>query len=272
MPDHSILQDVLIIFSVSIVVVFLFQKARLPSIAGFLVAGTLVGPHALNLISDREQIEVLAEIGVILLLFTIGIEFSLAQLKASRRILLLSGPLQIFGVVVCVAIGGMIIGLSIRETVFWGMLLSLSSTAIVLKALGERGEMDTHHGRSTVGVLLFQDLAVVPMILITPLLGNVENGEIGSIGFILAKSAAVVIAIVVAARLITPQLLEHIVRTKSRELFLLTIIVLGLGTAWVTSLTGLSLALGAFLAGSADFRIQIQPSSLSRSPSVSGQF
>jgi len=139
MPEHSILQDVLTIFSVSIGVVFLFQKLRLPSIAGFLVAGTLVGPYGLNLISDREQIKVLAEIGVILLLFTIGIEFSLAQLKASRRVLLISGPVQIFGVILCVAIGGVAIGLSVQETIFWGGLLSLSSTAIVLKALGERG-------------------------------------------------------------------------------------------------------------------------------------
>ncbi len=249
MPNHSILQDVLIIFTVSIGVVFLFQKLRLPSIAGFLVAGTLVGPYGLNLISDHEQIEVLAEIGVILLLFTIGIEFSLAQLKASRRVLLLSGPLQVLGVLLCVAAGGIVIGLSIQETIFWGFLLSLSSTAIVLKALGERGEMDTHHGRSTVGILLFQDLAVVPMILITPLLGSEQTGGVSSIIFILAKSAMVVSIIIVAARVITPRFLEHIVRTRSRELFLLTIIVLGLGTAWLTSLTGLSLALGAFLAG-----------------------
>ncbi|GJL54987.1 MAG: sodium/hydrogen exchanger [Nitrospirales bacterium] len=249
MPEHSILQDVLIIFSVSIGVVFLFQKLRLPSIAGFLVAGTLVGPYGLNLISDREQITVLAEIGVILLLFTIGIEFSLAQLKASRRVLFISGPAQIMGVLLCVAIGGIALGLSIQETIFWGSLLSLSSTAIVLKALGERGEMDTHHGRSTIGILLFQDLAVVPMILITPLLGNDQTGDMSAIVFILLKSALVVTLIVVAARVITPNLLEHIVRTRSRELFLLTIIVLGLGTAWLTSLTGLSLALGAFLAG-----------------------
>ncbi len=249
MPDHSILQDVLIIFTVSIGVVFLFQQLRLPSIAGFLVAGTLVGPYGLNLISDREQIEVLAEIGVILLLFTIGIEFSLTQLKASRRVLLLSGPLQICGVLLFVAIGGLLTGLSIQETIFWGFLLSLSSTAIVLKALGERGEMDTHHGRSTIGILLFQDLAVVPMILITPLLGNEQTGGINAIILTLGQAGLVVFVIIVAARILTPRLLEHIVRTKSRELFLLTIIVLGLGTAWVTSLTGLSLALGAFLAG-----------------------
>ncbi|MGB0911243.1 MAG: cation:proton antiporter [Nitrospirales bacterium] len=249
MPDHSILQDVLIIFTVSIGVVFLFQKLRLPSIAGFLVAGTLVGPYGLNLISDREQIEVLAEIGVILLLFTIGIEFSLTQLKASKRILLISGPLQILGVLLCVTASGILIGLSIQETIFWGCLLSLSSTAIVLKALGERGEMDSLHGRSTIGILLFQDLAVVPMILITPLLGSEQTSGVGAIILTLSQAALVVFVIILAARFLTPRLLEHIVRTRSRELFLLTIIVLGLGTAWLTSLTGLSLALGAFLAG-----------------------
>ena len=249
MSDHSILQDVLIIFTVSIGVVFVFQKLRLPPIAGFLVAGTVVGPYGLNLISDQEQIKVLAEIGVILLLFTIGIEFSLNQLKASRRILLVSGPLQIFGVLLCVTVGGLAIGLSVQETIFWGCLLSLSSTAIVLKALGERGEMDTHHGRLTIGILLFQDLAVVAMILITPLLGGQQSGALTSIALTLLKAVLVVCIIVVAARGLIPRLLEHIVRARSRELFLLTVIVLGLGTAWLTSLTGLSLALGAFLAG-----------------------
>ncbi len=250
MEDSSILRDVIVIFTVSVGVVFLFQKLHLPSIAGFLVAGTLVGPYGLNLISDREQVQVLAEVGVIILLFTIGLEFSLAQLKSSKSLLLIAGPAQVFGVLLLIMVGGLSFGLSMKAAIFWGMLLSLSSTAIVLKALAERRENDTLHGRSTIGILIFQDLAVVPMMLMTPFLSDREGMEgMGQILWTLLQSLALVITVVVAARFFVPWLLTHIVRTRSRELFLLTIVVLALGTAWLTSLVGLSLALGAFIAG-----------------------
>jgi len=250
MEDSSVLRDVIVIFTVSVGVVFLFQKLHLPSIAGFLVAGTLVGPYGLNLISDREQVQVLAEVGVIILLFTIGLEFSLAQLKSSKSLLLIAGPAQVFGVLLLIMVGGLSFGLSMKAAIFWGMLLSLSSTAIVLKALAERRENDTLHGRSTIGILIFQDLAVVPMMLMTPFLSDQEGMEgMGQILWTLLQSLALVITVVVAARFFVPWLLTHIVRTRSRELFLLTVVVLALGTAWLTSLVGLSLALGAFIAG-----------------------
>ena len=249
MEDISVLRDIIIIFTVSIGVVFLFQKINLPSIAGFLVAGTLVGPYGLNLVSDREQVQVLAEVGVILLLFTIGLEFSLTQLKSSKSLFLIAGPAQVFGVLTLIMAGGLIFGLSIKSAIFWGMLLSLSSTAIVLKALAERRENDTLHGRSTTGILIFQDLAVVPMMLMTPFLSDRGADGMGQILWTLAEALILVIAVVIAARVIVPRLLEHIVRTRSRELFLLTVIVLGLGAAGLTSLVGLSLALGAFIAG-----------------------
>lgn len=249
MEDISILRDIIVIFTVSIGVVYVFQKIHLPSIAGFLVAGTLVGPYGLNLISDHDQVQVLAEVGVILLLFTIGLEFSLTQLKSSKSLFLIAGPAQVFGVMVLIMGGGLVFGLSMKSAIFWGMLLSLSSTAIVLKALAERRENDTLHGRSTIGILIFQDLAVVPMMLMTPFLSDNGAEGMGQILWALAQSLALVIAVVIAARVIVPKLLEHIVRTRSRELFLLTVIVLGLGTAGLTSLAGLSLALGAFIAG-----------------------
>jgi CPA2 family monovalent cation:H+ antiporter-2 len=250
MEDSSILRDIIVIFTVSVGVVFLFQKLHLPSIAGFLVAGTLVGPYGLNLISDREQVQVLAEVGVILLLFTIGLEFSLAQLKSSKSLLLIAGPAQVFGVLLLIMVGGVAFGLSMKSAIFWGMLLSLSSTAIVLKSLAERRENDTLHGRATIGVLIFQDLAVVPMMLMTPFLSDQEGVEgMGQILWTLVQSLALVATVVIAARFFVPWLLTHIVRTRSRELFLLTVVVLGLGTAWLTSLVGLSLALGAFIAG-----------------------
>ncbi len=225
MEDSSVLRDVIVIFTVSVGVVFLFQKLHLPSIAGFLVAGTLVGPYGLNLISDREQVQALAEVGVILLLFTIGLEFSLAQLKSSKSLLLIAGSAQVFGVLLLFMVGGLVFGLSLKAAIFWGMLLSLSSTAIVLKALAERRENDTLHGRSTIGILIFQDLAVVPMMLMTPFLSDQEGVEgMGKILWTLAQSLVLVTAVVIAARYVVPWLLTHIVRSRSRELFLLTVV------------------------------------------------
>ena len=249
MTDYGILGNLLVIFSVSIAVVFLFHQFRLPSIAGFLVAGALIGPHGFNLISDIGTVQVLAEIGVVLLLFTIGIEFSLVQLASLRRLLVVAAPIQVGGVIAMVWLGGRLAGLPGPQAIFWGFLLSLSSTAIVLKALAASGESDSLHGRATIGILVFQDLAVVPMILLAPILANPSNGALTSIVMTLGKSVVVVGCVVAAAWYVVPKLLEHIVRSRSRELFLLTIIVLCLGIAWLTSLGGLSLALGAFIAG-----------------------
>lgn len=249
MSEIHVLRDVLIIFTISVLIVLVFQKLRVPAIAGFLVAGTLVGPHGLNLISDRHQVETLAEIGVVLLLFTIGLETSISRLRASSRLLWIGGPLQIIGTLLVVALGGLVFPRPYEELIFWGCLLALSSTAIVLKALGERGELDTLHGQASMAILIFQDLAVVPMILMTPVLAHGSSGGPETIIETLVKSIVVVALIILAARVLVPHILNHIVGTQSRELFLLTIIVLGLGTAWLTSLAGLSLALGAFIAG-----------------------
>ncbi len=249
MTDYGVLGNLLLIYTVSIAVVFLFHQFRLPSIAGFLVAGALIGPHGLNLISDIETVQVLAEIGIVLLLFTIGIEFSLKHLASLRRLLLIAAPIQVGGVIAIALAGGLLVGLPVPQAIFWGFLLSLSSTAIVLKALAASGDSDSPHGRATIGILVFQDLAVVPMILLTPILASPSDGALSSVLFTLGKSILVVGCIVAGAWFAVPRLLEHIVRSRSRELFLLTVIVMCLGIAWLTSLGGLSLALGAFIAG-----------------------
>ncbi len=249
MTDYGVLGNLLVIFTASIAVVFLFHQFRLPSIAGFLVAGALIGPHGLNLISDVGSVQILAEIGVVLLLFTIGIEFSLVQLAKLRRLLLIAAPIQVMGIIAIVWLGGVLAGLPGPQAIFWGFLLSLSSTAIVLKALAASGDSDSLHGRATIGILIFQDLAVVPMILLAPILASSSEETLISIVLTLGKSLVVVGCVVAAARYVVPKLLEHIVRSRSRELFLLTTIVLCLGIAWLTSLGGLSLALGAFIAG-----------------------
>ena len=249
MTDYGVLANLLVIFTVSIAVVFVFHQFRLPSIAGFLVAGALIGPHGLNLISDIGAVQVLAEIGVVLLLFTIGIEFSLVQMASLRRLMFLAAPIQVGGVLLIAWLGAMLAGLSWQQGLFWGFLFSLSSTAIVLKTLAERGDSDSIHGRATIGILVFQDLAVVPMMLLTPILASQSDGGGSAILLTLGKSILVVVLVIAAAWYLVPKLLEHIVRSRSRELFLLTIIVLCLGIAWLTSLGGLSLALGAFIAG-----------------------
>ncbi len=249
MNDNDVLSNLLLIYTVSIAVVFLFHQFRLPSIAGFLVAGTFIGPHGFNLISDIGTVQVLAEIGIVLLLFTIGIEFSLSHLASLKRLLLVAAPIQVGGVIVLVWLGGLLAGVPGPQAVFWGFLLSLSSTAIVLKALAASGDTDAPHGRATIGILIFQDLAVVLMILLTPILASPSEDTLSSILLPVGKSIVIVGCIVAAAWYAAPKVLEYIVRSRSRELFLLTIIIICLGIAWLTSMSGLSLALGAFIAG-----------------------
>jgi CPA2 family monovalent cation:H+ antiporter-2 len=249
MTDYGALANLLVIFTASIAVVFVFHQFKLPSIAGFLVAGALIGPYGLNLISDIETVRALAEIGIVLLLFTIGIEFSLGHLVSMRRLMFLAAPIQVGGVLCIAWLGAMLAGLSWQQGVFWGFLFSLSSTAIVLKTLAERGDSDSIHGRATIGILVFQDLAVVPMMLLTPILGGQSDGSALAILLTLGESVLVVALVIAASWYLVPKVLGHIVRSRSRELFLLTIIVSCLGIAWLSSLGGLSLALGAFIAG-----------------------
>jgi monovalent cation:H+ antiporter-2, CPA2 family len=249
MTDYGVLANLLVIFTASIAVVFVFHQFKLPSIAGFLVAGALIGPYGLNLISDIETVRALAEIGIVLLLFTIGIEFSLVHLVSMRRLMFLAAPIQVGGVLCIAWLGAMLAGLSWQQGVFWGFLFSLSSTAIVLKTLAERGDSDSIHGRATIGILVFQDLAVVPMMLLTPILGGQSDGTALAILLTLGESVLVVALVIAASWYLVPKVLGHIVRSRSRELFLLTIIVSCLGIAWLSSLGGLSLALGAFIAG-----------------------
>jgi monovalent cation:H+ antiporter-2, CPA2 family len=249
MTDYGVLANLLVIFTASIGVVFIFHQFKLPSIAGFLVAGALIGPYGLNLISDIGTVQALAEIGIVLLLFTIGIEFSLVHLVSMRRLMFLAAPIQVGGVLLIAWLGAMLAGLSWQLGLFWGFLFSLSSTAIVLKTLAERGDSDSIHGRATIGILVFQDLAVVPMMLLTPTLGGQSDGSGLAILLTLGESILVVGFVIAGAWYLVPKVLGHIVRSRSRELFLLTIIVSCLGIAWLSSLGGLSLALGAFIAG-----------------------
>ncbi len=245
---YEVLRDIVLLFGLALVTVVLFRRLNFPSIIGFLVTGVLAGPHALGLITDTRQVEEMAEIGVVLLLFTIGIEFSLKELARIRRLVILGGGFQLVSTILAVAVLGTLFRLPLHQSVFFGFLVALSSTAILMKLLADAGEIDTPQGKTALGILIFQDLCVVPLMLFTPLLAGEGKGA-GEIAGILVKAAAVVLTAHYSARFVVPRVFEQVVRSRSRELFILMIIFTGMGTAWLTAQAGLSLALGAFIAG-----------------------
>ena len=249
MEQLDILKDLAVIFAVSVLVILVFHRLRLPALPGFIVAGMVLGPNALRLVTDAHRVEGLAEVGVILLLYTIGIEFSLTRLREMARQVIGGGLLQLgFTIAITTAVT-LSITSGWRPALFLGILIALSSTAIVLKGLTDKGEIDAPHGRLATGVLIFQDLCVVPIMIMLPFLaGSAESGLTG-LALALGKSALVVVGVMVAARTLVPRALSVILGTRSRELFLIAIILLGTLTALGTAAAGASLALGAFLAG-----------------------
>lgn len=248
MTPPSSLGDLLVLFALSVVVLVVLHRLRIPSIVGFLLTGILSGPYGFGLIRNIAEVHSLAEVGVILLLFTVGLEFSLQQLGRIRTFLLVGGGLQVGLTLGFGALAARALGLPWPVATFAGMLVALSSTAIVLRLLAERAELDTPHGRAALGILIFQDLCIVPMMLITPMLAGRGTAPL-DIGLGLVKAALFVAAALLAARYVVPALLHVVAGTRRREVFLLTIILLCLGTAWASAAVGLSLALGAFIAG-----------------------
>jgi len=246
--ELGFLKTLVIIFGVSASVIFLLQKLRIPSIVGFLTAGVLLGPHGFALIRDIREVELLAEIGIILLLFTVGLEISLKNLKRIRSAVLGGGLSQVSLTFLITAAIAYPFLHQWNTSLFAGFLIALSSTAIVMKMLFDRGEIDSPHGRLAIGILIFQDLCVVPLMLLVPILSGTMGSPFQLLGTLL-KSAAIIFVVIFGARSLVPYLLHQIVHTRSRELFVITIILLCLGTALFTSWLGLSLALGAFLAG-----------------------
>jgi monovalent cation:H+ antiporter-2, CPA2 family len=258
--ELQILSDITIIFGISLIVGLLCNRMRIPPLVAFIITGVIAGPHALSIIQDIAQVEVLAEIGIILLLFTIGLEFSFTDLWRIKRIVLASGAIQVaLTFLVCFALAS-ILGRSIGESILLGFLISLSSTAVVLKILHQRGDIDSPHGNIILGTLIFQDIIAVPMIMAIPFLASIPSlFSIESlvdepiltepILTILGKDILVILILVASAKWLLPWFLFQIARTRNRELFLLFIIVVCFGVAWLVSFAGVSLALGALLAG-----------------------
>ncbi len=247
--EIQLLKDIVIIVGLSIVVIFICHRIRVPAIVGFLLTGILAGPHGMGLIKAAHEVEVLAEVGMVLLLFTIGIEFSLRNLLQIKKSILIGGSLQVLLTVLVTFVIARQIGQPFGQSIFIGFLISLSSTAIVLKLMQERAEVDSPHGRTSLAILIFQDVIIVPMILVTPLLAGAAGNLGQSLFALVAKGIGIILLVMVSAKWLVPQALYQVARTRSRELFLLSIVVICLAVAWLTSSAGLSLALGAFLAG-----------------------
>ena len=247
--EIPLLNDIVIIFGLSITVLFICHRLRVPAVVGYLLTGIFVGPYGFGLVKAVHEVEILAEIGIVLLLFTIGIEFSLKKLLQIRKSVLMGGSIQVFLTFLAALFIARRFGQAFGEAIFIGFLVALSSTAIVLKIIQERAEVDSPHGRTTLGILIFQDIIIVPMILVTPLLAG-ATGNLGeSVLILLAKGIGIILLVMVSTKWIVPQVLYQITRTRNQEIFLLSVIVICLAVAWLTSMAGLSLALGAFLAG-----------------------
>lgn len=241
--------ELIIILGLAAGILLLFRRFKLPGILGFILTGMIAGPHGLGWIEEVEQVEALAEIGVVLLLFVIGMEFSLKKLAALGRTVFIGGSLQA-GLTIAAVTGVLgVFGMRTESAVFIGFLVTLSSTAIVLRVLQEKGKMDSGYGRVSTAILIFQDIIVVPMMLVTPLLAGKSDDIGGDLLWLLGKMILLLVAVFISGRYVVPRLLAAASKGKGNELFVITIVVICFAAAFATQALGLSLALGAFFAG-----------------------
>ena len=262
MTSHSTLPIVLILLATAVVTVVVFRRVNMPAILGYLVVGALIGPHALGFVPDTPQTRYLAEFGVVFLMFSIGLEFSLPQLTAMRRTVVGFGGLQVGVTITVVILIALLVGQRWQVGLILGGILAMSSTAISIKVLSDQAQLHSAHGKQIVGVLLFQDLAVVPLLVVVPALALTGGALMIEVGWALAKAAVVLLLILTVGQRLTRALFGVIARQKSSELFVLTVLLVTLGLAWITEVAGLSLALGAFLAGmlisETEYRYQVE--------------
>jgi len=250
-----------------VLVVVVFRLLRLPPLLGYLLVGILIGPHALGWLPEAKETSHLAEFGVVFLMFSIGLEFSLSKLLTMKRLVFGLGSAQVVVTLLLVMLGALLAGLDWRAGLALGGALAMSSTAIVSKMLAEKSELNSLHGRQVIGVLLFQDLAVVPLLILVPALAQSTGGEgadtlaVTLTAALVNASLVLVVILFLGQRLMRPWF--HLVAAqKSSELFMLNILLITLGLAWITEIAGLSLALGAFLAGmlisETEYRYQVE--------------
>ena len=256
------LVSVLLLLASSVLAVALCRTLKLPALLGYLVTGLALGPHALGFVSNREETQHLAEFGVVFLMFSIGLEFSLGKLRSMRRVVFGLGGAQVAGTVALAVAAAMALGLSWQAGLALGGIAAMSSTAIASRMLAERGELDSPHGRQAIGVLLFQDLAVVPFLVLIPVLAQ-PTGALGlAVSAALVKAALALGLVVLAGPRLMRGWLGAVARLRSTELFVLNVLLIILLLAFLTGLAGLSLVLGAFLAGmlisETEYRFQVE--------------
>jgi CPA2 family monovalent cation:H+ antiporter-2 len=259
---HDALPVTLILLGAAVAVVVLFRRLSIPAIVGYLIVGTVIGPHALGIVANTEDQRYLGEFGVVFLMFSIGLEFSLPQLRAMRRIVFGFGSAQVVSVIAIVMAASWAMGFNWQTGLLVGGVLAMSSTAIVSKTLSESGTLQSPHGRQIMGVLLFQDLAVIPLLILIPVLGLPPETLAKEILIALAKAAVVLLIVLAVGQRVMRPLFTLVAQQKSSELFVLFVLFVALGLAYVTQLAGLSLALGAFLAGmlisETEYRYQVE--------------
>jgi CPA2 family monovalent cation:H+ antiporter-2 len=249
MPEMDFMLGLVSIGLIAIILLYVGQQFRLPSIVSFLVIGMLAGPYGLGIITDQELIETIGEIGIILLLFTIGLEFSFEKLLKSWRTVIIGGLIQLITTIIAITAATYGLGVPFNAALVFGFIISLSSTAIVMKILQERREVDTLQGRTLFGILLFQDLAIIPMMLILPIFMGSSGTNLNNLPLTLVKVIVILVLVIVLARWIIPKLLYRVASQKNRELFFITIAGICVIVAWLTNQAGLSYTLGAFVAG-----------------------
>jgi CPA2 family monovalent cation:H+ antiporter-2 len=247
--ELPLLRDLVIIFGLAIISAFICHRIKIPPLIGLLFTGVLTGPHGLSLIHAEKEVEMMAEFGVILLLFSIGLEFSLRRLLKMKRLVIGGGSLQVFSAFILTFGLSLYFGREVSVSIFYGFLVALSSTAIVLKLLQEESKLDTAQGQVSVGVLLFQDIIVLPMMIMVPVLAGERSFDTASALIFAIKLVLLVALVLISARWIIPWTLFQVTRTRHRDLFLMTIFFLAFAIAWISSQAGLSLAMGAFIVG-----------------------
>lgn len=259
---HDTLNITLILLATAVLVVVLFRRLNMPAILGYLMVGAIIGPNALAWVPDTAGTRHLAEIGVVFLMFSIGLEFSLAQLMTMRRLVFGLGGAQVVITMAAALAIGMAAGLSWQAGLILGGVVAMSSTAIISKVLSDSLQLHSAHGRQIMGVLLFQDLAVVPLLVLIPALTLPPDALAFAVSIALLKAAAVLALILFVGQRVMRPLFTLIAAQKSSELFVLAVLLVTLGLAWFTELAGLSLALGAFMAGmlisETEYRYQVE--------------
>jgi CPA2 family monovalent cation:H+ antiporter-2 len=259
---QSPIQSVLILLVIAVLVVVVFRSLKLPPLLGYLIVGIAIGPHALAWIPDTAEARDLAEIGVVFLMFTIGLEFSLPKLVTMRRIVFGLGASQVIATMLIVSAVASAAGVDWRGALVLGGVLAMSSTAILAKLLAERLELNSPHGRQIIGILLFQDLAVVPLLILLPALVGTAEDLPADLALALLKAAAVLTVMLLLGQRLMRGWFDLVASQKSSELFVLNVLLITLGLAYITEIAGLSLALGAFLAGAliseTEYRYQVE--------------